>query len=180
MDAVADIEPVEIHDDPLGDVVDRADHLDAMPHDVENAAAAQPGGALVIDEHDRHRDGDLGAGADPQEIDMQWRIRYRMVLHIARQGAVRRTVELHVDQMREEAGPRQRATQLARLEADQHRFLLVAIDDRGDAPRAPHRPGRALADALARLGAEADDLGHRLVTPLSNTAWRAGGEFFRR
>ena len=43
MDAVADLEPVEIDDQPLGDIVDRADQLDAVAHDVEDAAAAQPG-----------------------------------------------------------------------------------------------------------------------------------------
>src|SRR5207253_10235912 len=65
---------------------------------------------------------------------------------------------------------RHRAAQFARLEADRHRLLLVAINDRRDASSAPHRPGRALAGALARLGGEAQNLGHRLVTPLSNTS----------
>src|SRR5436305_104643 len=53
---------------------------------------------------------------------------------------------------------------------DRNRRLLVAINDRRDASSAPHRPGRALAGALARLGGEAQNLGHRLVTPLSNTS----------
>src|SRR5205814_2909586 len=98
--------------------------------------------------------------------DMERRLGDRVELHLARQGAVCRPIELEVDQMRVEAGARQRATEFARLQADQHRILLVAIDDRRNASRAPHCPGRALAGALARLGAEADDLGHRLVTPL--------------
>src|SRR5260370_24787263 len=101
---------------------------------------------------------------------MERRIGYRMVLDVARQGAVRRAVELNVDEGREKAGPGERAPQLARLEADQHRGLLVAVDDRRDASLAPCRPGRALAGALARLGVEAHDLGHRSVTPLSKTA----------
>src|SRR5439155_20787985 len=87
---------------------------------------------------------------------------------LARQGALSRPVDLQINQMREKAGLRHRAAQFARLEADRHRLLLVAIDDRRDASGAPHRPGRALAGALARLGGEAQDFGHRLVTPLSN------------
>src|SRR5947209_19644094 len=98
VDAVADLEPVEIDDDPFGNVVDRADHVDLMADDVQNAAAAQPGGALVVDEDDRYRDGDLGAGADPQEIDMERRVGERMVWHLARQGPLARRVNLEIGQ----------------------------------------------------------------------------------
>src|SRR5207248_11422375 len=109
---------------------------------------------------DRNHDGDLRTRPDPHEIDVQWRIADRMVLDIARQGAMRRPVDADVDERREEPGPRHDPGQRARIEADQHRLLLVAIDDPGNAPAAPRRPRRALAGAGARLGTEADDLGH--------------------
>ena len=56
MDAVADIEAGQVDHDPLRDAVDRAEHLDLVAHDVEHAAAAQPGRLLLVDEDDRHRD----------------------------------------------------------------------------------------------------------------------------
>src|SRR5205085_680796 len=123
VDAVADLEPIEIDNDPFGNVVDRADHVDLMADDVQNAAAAQPGGALVVDEDDRHRDGDLSAGADPQEIDVERRVGDRMVLHLARQGALARPVDLEIDQMRKKAGLRHRAAQFARLETERSSLM---------------------------------------------------------
>ena len=81
----------------------------AVAHDVEDAAAAQPRRLLLVDEDDRHRDGDLRPRPDPQEIDVQRRVGHRVVLHLARQCAVRRAVDADLDDVVEEAGPRQNA-----------------------------------------------------------------------
>ncbi len=154
--------PVRSTTSRSGMLVHRADHLDAMAHDVENAAAAQPRRLFLIDKDDRHRDRDLRSRPDPLEVDMQRRVGYRVVLHLARQRAVRRAVDADLDNVVEEPGPRQNAGQLARLEADRHRLLVVAVDDCGDAPGAPRRARRALAGPRSRLGAEADHFGHFL------------------
>jgi hypothetical protein len=90
---------------------------------------------------------DLRAGADAHEIDMQRRVGDRMILDLARQRAMHRAVDRHIDDGREKPGAANRARQFARLEADRRRLLVVAIDDAGNAPGPPRRPRRALAGA---------------------------------
>ena len=77
-------------------------------------------------------------------------------------GRVRWTTPstVDVDQRREETAIGERARQFARLQADQHRLLVVAVDDAGDAPRTPRRPGGSLSGSGARFGAQGGDLGH--------------------
>ncbi len=123
----------------------------------------------------RHRHGDLRAGADPHEIDMHRRVGHGVVLDIARQRAVRSAVDLDIDEMREKTLPREGARQFTRLQADRHRLLVVAIDDAGYAALAPDRARRAFAGGLARLGAEADDLGHRFAAPSFKTTAAGAG-----
>jgi len=160
MHAVANVEAFETDSQTVGDIVDGANQLDPMPHDIEDAAAANADGQLLIDEDDGHADSDPAGGANPHEIDMQGRIGHRMVLHFARQSALRDAVHRKVDKGCEKAALGERARQLARLQADRHRILGTAVDDAGNAPRSPCGPGGALAGADAQLGGEGGDLGH--------------------
>ena len=96
----------------VGDGVDRADQLDAVAHDVEDAAAAQPERLLLVDEDDRHGDRDPGGRADAHEVDMQRLVGRRVELHVARQGALHRAVDREIDEGREEAAPGDRSRQL--------------------------------------------------------------------
>ena len=133
-----------------------------------------PGRHFRIGEDDRHGHRDPGIAADPHKVDMQRRVGCRMALHVARQGAVDDTVDRDIDQGREKTAVGQRARQFARLQADQHRLLVVAIDDAGDAPRAPRSPGGSLSGARARLGAEGGDLGHSSAPPRIEAGSRYG------
>src|SRR5258708_21513819 len=160
MDAIADLHGGEIDGQRVGDGIDRAGDVDGMADDVEDAAAAQAGRAVLVDEADRYADSHLGAGTDAHEIDVQRRIADRVVLDLASQGAMHRPADRDVDDRREEPGTIDRARQRARFEGDLHRRVTAAIDDAGNAATASRRPRRALAGALARLGGEADDLGH--------------------
>src|ERR1700758_3538059 len=106
--------------------------------------------------------------AEPHEVDMQRRVGCGMVLHLARQGAVNDPVPPDVDQGGEETAVGESARKFARLQAEQHRLLVVAVNDARDASRAPCRPGGSLSGARARLGAQRGNLGHR--SSLLNTA----------
>ena len=70
MDAVADLEAVEVNDQLLGDVVHLTDQRDPMTDDIEDAAAAQARRYFLVDEGDGYGDGNLGIGSDPHKIDM--------------------------------------------------------------------------------------------------------------
>src|SRR5690606_26318447 len=52
------------------------------------------------------------------------------------------------------------ALEVARLDRDQYRFLLVAVDDAGDSPRAPGRAGGPLSGPLPPFGGHALNFGH--------------------
>jgi hypothetical protein len=160
MDAVADVETVEVNDQLLGDVVHVTDQRDPMTDDVEDAAAAQADRHLVVDEGDRYSDGNPGIGTDPHKIDMQGLIGRRMVLHIARQSAMDRIIHSDGDDRCEETAFGESAGQLAGFQADQHRIPVAAIDDPGDAAHAPRRSGGPFSGARAPLSAQGGDLGH--------------------
>src|SRR5260370_36277244 len=91
---------------------------------------------------------------------MQRRVGCRMVLHVARQGAVDDPVHPDVDQSGEETAVGKSARKLARLQTDQHRLPVVAVDDARDASRTPYRPGGSHSGAGARFGAQGGDLWH--------------------
>jgi len=93
MNAVADVEPAETDGQVIGDPVDRAIQLNAVADDVEDAAAADPDRLLLVDKDDGHGDRDPAGRGDAHEIDVQRLVGRRVILHLARQGALHRAID---------------------------------------------------------------------------------------
>src|SRR5207302_10582728 len=81
-------------------------------------------------------------------------------LHVARQRALLAAVHLDVEQSREKAGLMDLAVQLAWIDVDQHRRLLVAIEHAGHTTVTTGGPGGPLSGPVPRLGAEGDEFSH--------------------
>src|SRR5262249_11247529 len=103
VNALADVQAVKVDHQSVRNVVDGADEFDAVAHNVENAAAAQTRGALLAGERYRYGHGDLCPSADPHEVDMNRRVSDRVILDIARQGAMRVAVDPKVNHGGEES-----------------------------------------------------------------------------
>ena len=89
VERIADVEAGEADLDLLGNLGRVADQLELVADRVEHAAALEARRLLLVDEVDRHRDGDLGVLGDAQEIDMQRPVGDRVELDVLGQGAGR-------------------------------------------------------------------------------------------
>ena len=83
-----------------------------------------------------------------------------MILHVAGQRAMDDIVYCYVHQGRKEPAIGKHAGQLTRLQTDQHRLFVVAVNNAWDAPRTPGGPGGPLSGLGARLRAQGGYLGH--------------------
>ena len=152
MQRIADVEAGEADLDLLGDLGRVADQLELVADRVQHAAALQARRLLLVDEADRHRDGDLGVLGNAQEIDMQRPVGDRMELDVLGQGADGRAAGVdHHHRVHEVAGV-QHLHQRLLLEVDGEGLFIVAVDDGGDAAFATQRTGGSLASPFARLG----------------------------
>ena len=150
VDRAADLPAGEVDLDLLRDVVGRAVKLDLVAHDVENAAALEPGRCLVIGEMDGHGHRDALAGAEPQEVDMDDAVADHVELDVAGNGADLVAAELDIDQGGEKPAGLDRLPQLVVRQRHQLRLFLAAIDDTRNQAVATGRPGSSLAAGLAR------------------------------
>src|SRR4029077_18616572 len=91
---------------------------------------------------------------------MQRLIGRRMVLDVARQGAVEGVIHFELDEHREKTPFGKSARQLAQFQTNRHRVAVAAIYDPGDTPHPPRRPGGPFSGQRAPLGAQAGDLWH--------------------
>src|SRR5579883_2355352 len=180
--AAADLEPVEAHIDLLGDRVGVAVELDLVPHQVDDAAALDARRLLGIDDVDGDRDRNPRARADPHEIDVERPVAHGMELHVARQHALLAAVQLDVQQPCEETGLVDFAVELAGIDGDQHRRLLVAVEHTGHTTVATGGPGGPLSGPVPRLSAEGNQFSHLLLlsgsgdaAPLPNAGAPAAG-----
>jgi hypothetical protein len=131
-----------------------------VAHHVQHAAALDPGADRIVDEMHRHRDADGLAGGQALEIDMLGPVAHRMELHVADQRAGRGTVHGDLIEPRAPAAAMDFAQHGARIEGDQARRLMAAIDHAGHLAGPTGRPRSTFAGPLARLGGDGDETGH--------------------
>ena len=151
MDRVADIEAGQVDVETLRDVVDAAMHLDRVTHHVEHAAATNAGALFFVDEGARHFDGDLSVGGDTQQVDMLRKLIDRVNLQIAGDHPFRFAVDLQIEDGREESARVDALLDVARIETDQNRVFLVAVDHGRDTAGATCCPGGPLTSPVTRL-----------------------------
>src|SRR3954447_11848299 len=180
---VADVEAGEGGHELARDRVGRADQLDLAADDVQHAAAAQARAAVLVDEADRHREGQRGALGGTQEVDVQRVVGHRVELRLARQHADGAVAEVEVEHRVEEARVgADRELHLLEREGDRERLLAAAVDDRRHLAGATQRAGGPLAEVVAPLGLEGQGLlGHaQCSSPLRHVpprAPRTGGRY---
>ena len=178
MDGIADVEAGKVHLDEFGNGIGRHEQLDRMAHHVQDAAALQAGRGHMIDEVHRHVQRQGGAFADAQEIHVNDEIAHRIELEILRDRADLLAVHLDLDEMGEESAGMQPVRQLALVEGDGKRRLLVAIDDGRDLVLTAHGAGGPLADPVAHLGLELRELSHEGTPDLRESEKAAGAAQF--
>ena len=114
-------------------------------HVFDDAVVARDLFGLAV-EHDRHVDLDGDVAADPQEVDVQHAAADRVALQVLDDRQLARVaVDLEVDQRVEAGVGRQRAAQLAPVDADGDGVAAESVDGGGNAALA--------AEPLARTGA---------------------------
>src|SRR5690606_30700715 len=93
VNAVADLEAGQVHGDGVRNGVGRAVEFYRVANDVQDAADLNAG-LLVVDEVDRHVNGNSGVLRDAQEIDMHGEVAHRIQLVVLRQNLVLLAVDI--------------------------------------------------------------------------------------
>ena len=152
-DAV-NIESREIALDEFGNVFDRAEQFDVMPHDVDHAAALQARRTLLSPEAHGNGEHDLGAFRQPHEIDMHRPVGNRVELHVARDHAGALSVQRQHERGGEESAGADMPLKLALGDGDGGRRRIAAIHDAGDQPLLADPESGAFAGLRARFDAQ--------------------------
>ena len=136
--------------DILRDVVDRALEIERVGDDVDGAAALDAGSRFRVHDVQGHVDADGGAFAEPHEVDMDREVAHGIEMEVARDHAVLLALELDVVKRGREASGQDALAQVAVIDRDGHRGLVVAVDHSGNSPGATLCPGGPLAALRTR------------------------------
>src|SRR5690606_23972242 len=166
----ADVAAGEVDHELLGDVVDRAGHLDLVADDVQHAAALEPRTVLLVDEPHGDPQRQRGTLRDAEKIDVYREVANRIELDVAGNDARLLAADVDHVERRQEASALQVPQQRLPRKRDRLRRLAVAVDDTGHEALAPDCAGGPLADLVARLGADFLYFGHVSCSPWMSPA----------
>jgi hypothetical protein len=163
VDRVADVLALEIDGDVLGDGLGRAHQLDGVAHDVEHAATLEAGALGIVDEVNRHIDAKLGAGADPQEVDMECGVAHRVEVIVAGDHLVLLPIDVEGQHVGKETAGVDAVHRVLVGDRDTDGGLFVAVDDGWDKAFTTQCTSGPLAHPLPRLSLELGCLSHGLL-----------------
>ena len=163
MNAVANFEPGQIHDDVVGNCARAAHDLDLITDNVQNAAALQARRFFFVREDDRNFDIDPGGIGHAQKVCMHRLIGYRMQLQVTAKHLLLVPIQRNVEQRGKEAGLHTCGAQLARIDGDGFGVLVCAINHCRNSTVSTCCTGGPLAYQCARFRIKNNGIGHILL-----------------
>ena len=160
MDRALRLEVAEVHREELRQILRQADDLDLVHHVADDVGRQlDRRRRLRVDVVQRHLHVDLLVRGDALEVDVQYLLLERVVLHVAQQHALgARAVDLEVEDRRMERFLAQRVEEIVVVELDVDRRGAAAVDDARDLAGATQAAARTRTLRRPRGGCDFHEL----------------------